>query len=292
MEWIERLNKALNYVEKNLKEELDLEAIAAQANSSSFHFQRMFSMLSGITLAEYIRRRRLTLAAGDISKGAEILETALCYGYESQASFTRAFSRLFGYAPGASREKGVKLKAYPPLSFKLSIQGVHSMDYEIRTLKEFTIAGEVRSFCTKDGENFIKIPQFWQEMDHKDKLGAIMPLADPKGVVGGACLGVCMEMDEKQENFNYMIGMEPAKDADCSNLEQRTIPALTWAVFSGHGKMPESIQAVWKRIFGEWFPATDYEHEMAPELEVYLPQTDSSKECPFEIWIPVRKKVN
>lgn len=291
MDWIDRMNRALGYVEEHLKDELSLEKIAHKANSSSFHFQRMFSMLSGITLADYIRRRRLTLAAGDISKGADILETALNYGYESQASFTRAFSRLFGFPPGAAREPGMKLKAYPPLSFKLSIQGVHSMDYEIRSMEGFTIAGECRKFTTRDGENFIKIPLFWKEMsENTGKMESIMKLAAPQGRLKGSCLGVCMEMDEDQESFQYMIGMEPRKDADLGKLEVRDVPAMTWVVFPGHGEMPQAMQAVWKRIFGEWFPATDYEHEDAPEIEVYLPETEPDIKCPFEIWIPVKKK--
>jgi len=291
MNWIERFNRAVNFVEENLMEEISTKEIADQANTSSFHFQRMFSILTDITLAEYIRRRRLTLASKEILAGSEILETAIKYGYESQASFTRAYSRLFGFSPGVTREPGIKLQAYPPISFQISIKGVHAMNYEIREVGSFNVAGYMREFTTRDGENLKMIPRFWEESGKSGKIDSLMSQADPSGAVSGSCLGICMEMNENQEDFHYMIGMEPRSDADLSGLEERKIKAQTWAVFPGFGEMPQAIQKVWKRIFGEWFPATEYEHAGGPEMEVYLPaEQEDAKEIPFEIWIPVKKK--
>jgi AraC family transcriptional regulator len=256
MDWIKRMTNALDYVEKNLTEPLDPQNISQQANTSSFHFQRMFSMLCDVTLAEYIRRRRLTLAAKEIQQGKGILETAVKYCYESQASFTRAFSRMHGFSPGVTREPGMKIKAYPPMSFQITIKGEQSMDYEIRELGKFTIAGEKRHFTSKEGENFVKIPQFWQEMNDQ-KIGNILSCADPKGILKGSLLGVCMNFSQDTEEFDYMIGMEPKEDADISSFYSQVVPSLTWAIFKGSGPMPEAIQKVWKRIYGEWFSATE-----------------------------------
>jgi AraC family transcriptional regulator len=289
MDWITRFNRALRYVEHNLAEKLDFEKIAAEAYTSSFHFQRMFSILTNVTLAEYIRRRRLTLAAVDILQGAEILETAMKYGYESQASFTRAFSRMHGFTPGTIRKPGTAIKAYPPMSFQLSVKGECCMDYEIKNLGEFTIAGEMRHFTSKGGKNLKEIPQFWQEVEASGKIDTIMSHADPHGILHGSCLGVCMDFSEEQDEFNYMIAMEPKKNADLKGMEKRVLKPHTWAIFRGRGPMPDAIQKVWKRIFSDWFPATDYTHTGDEELEVYLPSEENSDDVPFEIWIPVKK---
>lgn len=290
MDWIERLNKALAYIEDNLTDSEDIKAIAAEANTSHFHFQRMFAIITDITVAEYIRRRRLTLAAGEIQQGKEILETAIKYGYESQASFTRAFSRMHGLTPAKAREPGAKLKAYPPLTFNISIQGVHSMEYEIREFGAFSMAGYVRKITSVNGQNYIDIPKFFEELDENGKMKEMMTKADSNGKLKGSLLGVCMDFVEEKEEFNFMIAMEPEKNADLSALEKRDVPAQTWAVFPGNGPMPESIQTVWKRIFKEWFPATDYIHADGPELEVYLPGNGDPDDCPFEVWIPIEKK--
>ena len=290
MDWIERLNSSLNYIEMNLTEKLDIKDIAGEANTSHFHFQRMFAIICDMTVADYIRRRRLTLSAGEIQQGKGILETAVKYGYESQASFTRAFSKMFGFTPAKTRESGVKLKAYPPLTFNISIQGVHSMDYEIREIKEFEIAGDIQEVSTVNGQNYVDIPKFWKEINQKEDFNSLEKNIDANGLLKGSYVGACMDFNEKEEKFNYMIGLQPQEGTDLKSMENRTIPALTWAVFPGCGKMPESIQTVWKRIFSEWFPATDYVHANGPELEIYLPMKEDSEEMPFEIWIPIEKK--
>lgn len=288
MEWIERLNKALRYVEENLEEKVDFAEVANQAYTSGFHFQRLFSVVSGITLAEYIRRRRLTLAASEIQEGSDILETAVKYGYESQASFTRAFSRMHGVTPGQSREPGVTIKAYPPLSFQLSIKGEHSMDYEIRKMGNFKIAGHKRRFTSKDGKNYVDIPQFWQESCEKNWTPLMMSKAAPQGNLKGALLGVCLNHNDADESFDYMIAMEPKDDADLKDLCVVNAEPKTWAIFKGEGTMPEAIQKTWHRIFQEWFPATEYINDEGPQMEVYFDEKEGGV-TPFEIWIPVTK---
>jgi AraC family transcriptional regulator len=290
MDWIKRLNSALDYMEEHLLEKEDIRKIAAAANTSHFHFQRMFAIITDITVAEYIRRRRLTLAAGEIRKGEDILSTALKYGYESQASFTRAFSKMHGLTPAKSREPGARLKAYPPLTFNISITGAHSMEYEIREFESFTIAGVVREFTTIDGANMKEIPLFFQDMDKDGTIKKLMKKTETEGKLKGSLLGVCMDFKDETEKFDFMIGIEPGKESETEGLYRREVPALTWAVFPGEGKMPDAIQLVWKRIFSEWFPSMDYEHADGPELEVYLPGPCEEGECPFEVWIPIKKK--
>jgi AraC family transcriptional regulator len=290
MTWIDRLNASLKYIEDHLAGELSVEAAAEAANASPFHFQRMFGILTDVTLAEYIRRRRLTLAAADILAGREILETALKYGYESQAAFTRAYHRMHGFTPGKTRDPGMSIKAYSPMSFTLRIQGVQSMNYEIRTLGEITLAGISRKMRTVDGENLREIPKMWEKVNAEKTLAALAKDYARDGILNGAWVGACTDFVEDQQEFVYMIGLEPSAGSDLSGMETRTIPPATWAVFPGKGPMPSSIQETWKRIFGEWFPATDYEHAGGTELEIYPDEADENGDVPYEVWIPVRKK--
>jgi len=284
MNWIKRLNQALRYIDGHLAERLDPRVIASEANTSSFHFQKMFHILADITLAEYIRSRRLTMAAREIVDGAGILDTALKYGYETQASFTRAFKRLHGFAPGMARDPGVVIKAYPPLSFQLSIRGESPMEYEIRAMGEFTLAGRVREFSAKNGQNYRDIPLFWKEQEDSGEIGRMLEKADRAGLFRGAVIGACLGFSGEMEEFNYLLGIEPDAEADLQELKVITIPALTWAVFTGRGSTAEARQRTWKAIYGEWFPATDYIHDEGPELEFSLSGSGGDQ---FEIWIPV-----
>lgn len=286
MNWIKRLNQALRYIEGHLTERLDPRVIASEANTSSFHFQKTFHILADITLAEYIRSRRLTLAAKEIVDGAGILDTALKYGYETQASFSRAFKRLHGFAPGMARDPGVVIKAYPPLSFQLSVRGESPMEYEIRAMGEFTLAGRLGEFSAKDGQNYRDIPLFWKELEDSGEIGRMSERADRTGLFRGAIIGACLGFSAEMEEFKYLLGIEPEAETDLEGLKMITIPALTWAVFTGRGNTTEAHQRTWKAIYGEWFPATDYIHDEGPELEFGLSQSDGDR---FEIWIPVKK---
>jgi AraC family transcriptional regulator len=286
MNWMKRLNQALKYVEQNLTGRLDVQDIASIANTSPFHFQKMFHILADITLAEYIRNRRLTLAAKEIVNGAGILDTALKYGYETQASFTRAFKRLHSFSPGMARDKGAMIKAYPPLAFHLTIQGEGPMEYEIREVGEFTIAGISRTFSAKDGSNYKDIPKYWDEMGAMGEIEKLHKKVDARGMFKGALLGACLGFSNEMEEFSYLIGIEPEEDVDLEGLKQIDIPALTWAVFKGVRSSPDAGHKIWKAIYGEWFPATDYIHDEGPELEISFDEKDINH---FEIWIPVKK---
>ena len=162
------------------------------------------------------------------------------------------------------------------------------MDYEIRSLGEFTLEGVARKFSTMDGENLRAIPRFWQEANNDPRFARLFASSDAHGICRGAVVGACLDAVPEKEEFVYLIGVEPGGDG--AGFERRLIPAQTWAVFRGRGTMPDSIQETWKRIFGEWFPATDYEHAGGPELEISPAEGDSDGNMPYEVWIPVKKK--
>lgn len=287
MEWLDRMMDAIDYMEGHMEEQLNIEEAARAAYSSTFHFQRMFHMLTGMTVAEYMRKRKLTLAAHElaVSSDARVLDIALKYGYDSPESFAKAFRRVHGITPSAAREPGANLKAYPRISFHLSLKGDKHMDYRIVERKEYEVIGKVIKVSCKDGENFRRIPEFWNECNSDGTVEKLCSVSK-----GNALLGICMDMEFEKEQMSYMIAVEKNESATDSSLTVRTIPAANWAVFTSVGPLPGAIQKVTERIFQEWLPATGYEHADAPELEVYPLGDTMSEDYRCEVWIPVVKK--
>lgn len=164
MEWLERLNQSIGYIEDNLDGTINYERAAQIACCSVFHFQRMFSYIAGIPLSEYIRRRRMTAAAFDLqSSKLKIIDVALKYGYDSPTSFNRAFQNMHGVSPSAARMEGISLKAFPRISFTISIKGDVEMNYKIEKKDAFKIIGVKEHFDMNVEESFTKVPLFWQK---------------------------------------------------------------------------------------------------------------------------------
>lgn len=291
MEWSDRMNAAINCMEDKLSSDIDFQEAANLACCSLFHFQRMFMVIMNVTPAEYVRKRRLTLAAKDLTSTTEkVIDIALKYGYDSPDSFARAFRNVHGSTPRAARSPGVKLSAFPRVSFHIELKGGVAMDYRIVEKPAFEIVGRSRRFSTANGENFIKIPQFWQEYMNSPEYRELCELTGGKTgkVTGGGCLGVCFGMEKTGwDSFCYGIGIEKPDEQSQTVFESIPVPASSWAVFEC---TLTNLQDVTKRIFSEWFPSTGYEHASAPELEVYFPENPSSKEVPCQIWMPVIKK--
>ncbi|MBB6634345.1 effector binding domain-containing protein [Cohnella thailandensis] len=285
MEWLDRMSRAISLMEKRMEGKTDIEELAREAYSSPFHFQRMFHMLTGFTVAEYIRRRKLTLAAQELaSSSAKVLDIALKYGYESPESFSKAFRKAHGITPSEAREAGVSLKAFPRLSFHLSLKGVQDMDYRIVEKPAFRTLGIKITTSTEGGQNHRDITRFWQQAGGDGTIGKIAQLSPGKDL-----LGICGDMDLANERFDYWIAVENADRPADDEWQEFTVPATTWAVFPSVGPMPDTIQAVWRRIFEEWFPSTGYEHAAGPELEVYPEGDTSSSDYRCEVWIPIAK---
>lgn len=276
--WTEGIQNAVSYIEENLTEELRIEDIAARAYVSAFHFQRIFSVLCGHTVGEYIRNRRLSLAAEELSSGeARVIDVAYKYGYESPDSFSRAFTRFHGISPSAAKEKGAELRAFAPLRIHLTLKGGTVMEYKIVEKSAFTVIGRSGMFNTET--SYQEIPEFWAE--HYRNGG---------GEIVCGMYGVCMDSDGK--NFEYLIADDyrPWKEVP-SGYITRVIPAGTWAVFPCRGALPKALQDVNTQIWTEWLPSCkEYKLGGNYNLEVYLtpPQPDPNDNY-CEIWVPVEK---
>ena len=280
MDWIERLNDAVKYIEENLSSDIDYSLAAQRACCSLYHFQRMFSYISGIPLSEYVRRRKMSLAAADIISGEKVIDTALKYGYSSPTAFNRAFKSVHGVAPSDARSCGTVLKSYPPLVFKITVKGVYEMNYRIEKKDAFRVVGVSSPMETDMEKNFSVIPLFWEKCLSNGTIEKLCGIMDDnrKGVLG---ISKCVY----DAGWKYYIAVFAG--GSCEGFETLDIPSRTWAVFDGSGKSPEAIQDLEKRIFTEWLPSSGYEYDQWPDVEFYI--SPDPQNAVFEIWIPVKK---
>ena len=290
MDWSDRMNAAISYIEDNLAGDIDFNTAAEKACCSLFHFQRMFFAIIGLTPAEYARRRRLTLAARELTtNGDKVIDIALKYGYDSPEAFTRAFRNVHGINPLAARTIEAKLAAFPRISFYVSLKGRSVMDYKIIEKPAFTVAGRIRPFTTANKQNLVKIPEWWTEFIASPERQQLVNVAGdkPGTVTGGSILGVCIG-EGQQEEFKYAIVVELPKGKSPKPFETLAISASAWAVFD---TTLDDIQPCWQQIYEEWFPSTGYEHTGGPEFEVYLPGDMGDPVMKCQIWIPIHKKI-
>ena len=259
MDSLKSMNNALAYIEEHLTEEIDYSKISKIAYCSEYHFKRMFSFLSGISLSEYIRRRRLTLAALDLKdKDLRIIDVAVKYGYNSADSFSRAFHSLHGILPSEARSENTQLKAYPRMTFILSIQGGCEMNYRIVEKEAFKLVGfKKRVPVIFKGVNpeIAKMTELLTPEVIK-QLKAISNV-EPTGIISASTNFSEGRMEERGELDHY-IGVATSSD-ETAELDVLKIEASTWAVFESIGPFPETLQNVWGRIYSEWFPSSGYD---------------------------------
>lgn len=286
MEWIQRLNEAIDYIEMNLDQEIDMEEAAKNAACTTFHFQRMFSYIAGVTLGDYIRKRRMTLAAFEMIQGEQkVIEIATKYGYDSPTAFNRAFQAIHGIAPTVAKNQGVSLTVYPRITFTLSIKGDEAMNFRIETKKGFRIAGyAVKEPLTLE-DCFEKVPVFWNEVTGKGGIEKICTLADgsePQGILG---VSTC----DNGEFSGYFIAAASQKPC-LEGMDEYFVPEGVWAIFDCVGPMPHAIQTLQKRIISEWLPTSGYEYGPAPDIEVYFEGDPSGADYRSQVWLPIVKK--
>ena len=281
MEWIERLNQSMNYIEEHLTGEIEYEQLGRIACCSAYHYQRMFTYMAGITLAEYIRRRKMSLAAVDLQSGAErIIDIAEKYGYRSPTAFNRAFQSFHGTAPSSVKGGGVSVKSFSPIVFKVAVKGAAEMNYRIETKEAFRIIGVSAPLDKEIENNFMAVPKMWQDTSEN---GTVLKLAGMMDTPLKGLLGVSVCNDE--EEWKYFIAVSSTEMSD--EFEEYIVPASTWAVFSGTGTN-QSIQVLERQIVTEWLPNSGYKYANAPDIEVYL--NADPQNAQYEVWIPVTKK--
>ncbi len=275
--WMEGFQQSIDFIEANLSGVLETEAIAGIAALSPFYYQRIFGALCGMTVGEYIRARRMTLAAQELS-GTEVkvIDVALKYGYDSPDSFAKAFQRFHGIPPSKAREAGAPLRSFAPLHIRIVLEGGKMLEYRIVEKAPFTVMGIRRRFNSET--SYREIPKFWDEWKAQ---GEKCP---PLGIYG-----VCMDMDGKDFDYwiadNYIPWEEIPEG--CGTV---VIPGGLWAEFPCRGPLPDSLQSVNTQIWSQWLPALKgYRLAGNYSLEVYSPPTEDPQDWVNYIWIPLKK---
>lgn len=291
MDWINQLNEAINYIEENLTGEISYETISKIAGCSVYNFQRMFSYIADKPLSEYIRNRRLTLAAFDILNTTErIIDISLKYGYESQDAFSRAFRSYHGVLPSTVRNETVQLKSCPKLSFQITIKGENHMNYRIEQFPAFKVVGIANRIITSRA--FETVPQIWEKAWKDGTMNKFIELFQKADYPPAGFLGICSggqwgdseEMDYILAVTNYVDVPECMYVSPPEGMSEFCYPSSTWAVFEANGELPDAVQKIHKQFYTEWLPNSGYQLADLPIIESYMQDNHQ------EVWIALVKK--
>ncbi|MEW9511012.1 AraC family transcriptional regulator [Streptomyces bacillaris] len=290
---LERLNEAMEYIESHLGERIEVADLARTATTSEYHFRRMFSALAGVPLAEYIRRRRMTVAGAEVLGHPDrtLLEVAVRYGYDTGEGFARAFRAVHGIGPGEARRTGAVLRSQQRLTFRLVVEGSSAMNYRLVEKGEFRVVGRrARVPLIHEGPN-PAIAEFIRSIG-REELERIAALSgqEPAGLVG-----VSDQLDPSRAEgteldyyHGVVTGPEPSDGGAEEGLDSLPVPAGTWAVFTNDGEFPQALQYLWRDVFTQWFPSNPYASRPGPEiLSVRL--YEEGRRAAAELWIPVER---
>lgn len=303
MDWIIGIQRAIDYIEDNLTETIAYEEVAKKCYSSSYHFQRVFSILCGFTLGEYIRNRRLTLAGRELATtNAKVIDVALKYGYESPDSFAKAFQKFHGILPSQARNNGSNLKSFSSLVLKFSLEGGTTMNYRIETKPAMTLLGYKKRFSGtpydesrqhQEGDFFktTRAHQWMLKGMANDKMSDYCVLSNFDDDGYDFYISVTTDSYERDNLYNSKVtGID---FMDKFGFEKVVIPEQTYLIFETEKtKMPiPEYFDIRKQIAAEWLSNEEYQIVNAPELAVYhWGITGGYIGRTIEIWIPIEKK--
>lgn len=292
---VQLIQQAICYMEEHIYEPINYVEVAGQVHMSGYHFHRTFSFITGMTANEYIRKRRLTLAAIELqTTDSSVTDVAYKYGYESPESFSKAFSRFHGSTPKQAKRKGAKLHLFNPLAIKITVEGGSIMDYRIEHKEGQKFIAMVRAFSNEiiNDDNDHSIPDFWGECYAKN---LIEPMKLLRAEGKRDLYGLCSPATASETHFNYGIGVAVDRDTDMEKLEElaengysvwETEPA-DYAVFKCFGDDGDCLSRTWDQFFKEFVPQTGYTQTDDTDYEVYFERGEKGLFC--ELWVPVKK---
>lgn len=282
------LNQLIDRVEEHLAEDLDVDGLARKLGTTEYHLRRMFSSLAGMPLSEYVRRRRMTVAAADVVRGEDdLLSIAVRYGYGSTEAFGRAFRAVHGVGPRDVRRDGGPLRTQPRLRIRLSVEGSIPMDTRLVDHPAFRLIGHAtRVPLVHQGinphiqEHITALPQ--EEHLRLKALSDIEP---------GGLLQVCDDLDpdgSEGSDLTYLHGVAVSRDTSAPvDLDAIDVPAGRWAVFRTTGAHPQALQTTWAATATEWFPSNPWRLRPGPSLVAVLERADDFSTATCELWLPV-----
>jgi len=286
---LKELNHVLDYIEEHLTEDLPLEAISEYAGVSDYHFRKIFFYITGMTLSEYIKNRRLSEANKDLLNGDRVTDVALKYGYQSMDGFTRAFKSWSGFLPSEAIKKGIR-KTFPKLSFIITVKGGVSMEYRIVEMPAFNLVGVSKRVPMQfEGVNneIVKLAMSITE-EQREEMHALQNI-EPYEIVN-ASYDADAHFIREEGDLTHLIGVLTTKDQVSDRLEKVPVEAYTWAVFPNEGPFPSTLQRTMANVYAEWLPSTDYEVINAPIFSFTKMNPNKKDYAYSEVWVPVREK--
>lgn len=297
MEWVLAVREVINYVESHILEEISIDKLSKLVYISPFYLQKGFSITTGYSISEYIKSRRLSLAAEDlVNTDASILDIAIKYGYESQDSFTKAFTRFHTATPKEIRLRKKSYTEFRPLRIKLSVVGGRDMDYQVVKKFPFKLIGFEKKFTSVTA--YKEIPEFWDEICAKyctNIYAGNAPANDYEQAIMDNCIGefgVCID-DCGEGEFRYLVAGRYCGGKVPEGMVLIEVPAGEWAIFNCIGKVPDALQKVNTFVFKEWLPNNkEYELEGNLNIEWYDCTNGEKTDDDYHsaIWIPVKRK--
>jgi|SRR5690625_10753 len=286
---LKELNQVIDFIEDHLTDELSLESISEYAGVSDYHFRMVFFYLSGMTLNEYVRNRKLSEANKDLLNGERITDVALKYGYQSVDGFTRAFKKWSGFLPSEAIKKGLS-KSFPKLSFVITVQGGTVMEFRIEEKPAFNLVGVSKRVPMQfEGVNneIVKLAESITD-EQKEEMHTLQNIK-PYEIVNASYEADAHFLKEEGD-LTHLIGVLTTKNEVSDRLEKVSVKACTWAVFPNEGPFPSTLQETMAKTYAEWLPSSDYEVINAPHFS-FTKMDEHKKDYAYsEVWIPVQKK--
>lgn len=286
---LKELNQVIDYIEVHLTDDLSLESISKYAGVSDYHLRTVFFHLSGMTLNEYVRNRKLSEANKDLLRGEKVIDVAFKYGYQSVDGFTRAFKKWCDFLPSDVIKKGVS-KTFPKLSFVITVKGGISMEFRIEDKPAFNLVGVSKRVPMQfEGVNneIVKLAESITEAQRKE-MHALKNIA-PYEIVNASYNADENFLKEKGD-LTHLIGVLTTKNQVSNSLELVPVAPSTWAVFPSEGPFPSTLQDTMAKIYSEWLPSSDYEVINAPTFSFTKMDQPKKDYAYSEIWLPIRKK--
>lgn len=283
MEWDEKLQTIIDYVENHLQRDevpISNDEIAHLAGCSFGFFQKVFSYMNGISFAEYVRSRKLTLAGYDLkSTNLRIIDISYKYGYHSPTSFTKAFQQFHGVSPKEARSKNVPLAVIP----KMQITVKQKYSWELKRKESLRLIGKTIRVSCVNNEHYSKIPEFWSECQRNGVFAKLVSLdqGNPKGM-----FGLFGYYDKKSNETEYSI-MVISDVSLPDGFTEIVLPETTWAIFDCRGMVPQAIHKGWQYLKEEWLIKYPFRHAPCPELEWYSDGNSYHADYLSQIWIPI-----
>jgi len=286
---LKELNQVIDYIEEHLTDDLSLEKISQFAGVSDYHFRKIFFYLSGMTLTEYIKNRRLSEASMDLLHGEKVTDVAFKYGYQSLDGFTRAFKKWSGFLPSDVIKKGIS-KSFPKLSFVITVKGGINMEFRIVEMPAFNLAGVSKRVPMQfEGVNneIVKLAQSITQ-EQREEMHALKNI-EPYEIVN-ASYEADFNFLKEEGYLTHLIGVLTTESNISDRLDVVPVEACTWAVFPNEGPFPSTLQETMAKTYSEWLPSSDYEVINAPSFS-FTRMDENKKDYAYsEVWIPVRKK--